>query len=160
MPPVRLTPGPGASTPAMPPPRTGPGASTPGEDLGVAIWNVGMADGRSPRDVKASMDTMMDTIQELVCNGVDIIGLNGLHPKYFAFYDRAITFGFGTRTCHMRFLGVEPGDALVWRAICRASFASGGVQKSSGRELAGSGHQCLCVCVCVCAGVSGGGQGT
>ena len=92
------------------------------------------------------MDDVRCAIQEMVLWDVDIIGLNELHPEFFSTYERTITSALAS----MKFLGVPSGDAFVWRASCRlASFASwGGVQKSSGREVPGSGHQC-CVCVCV-----------
>ena len=56
------------------------------------------------KDVDRAVTNAMYGIQQLVLMDVDIIGLNEVHPEFFARFERKIT-----ETCpNMRFLGAQP----------------------------------------------------
>ena len=60
------------------------------------------------KDVDRAVTNAMYGIQQLVLMDVDIIGLNEVHPEFFARFERKIT-----ETCpNMRFLGAQPPRCL------------------------------------------------
>ena len=102
--------GAGASTPG----EVGAGASTPGGfAVKVAVWNVGLPDADSfAKNIDAAINKAIDGMFMFQEAGVDIVGINELHPEHWNNFVGKLEL----RTTYS-FVATNPGDALLWRRL-------------------------------------------